>query len=225
MWSCFVGALGTCVSLVAFAYIEAAKRVVNPRSEPAALKRGHALASHGWYTPQRYWRGADIVLGLVYLSHYAYAAVYLAHLLAAGRFDTAGRFMCGFALFGAAYFATLVLWPVSPPWFALEGVLGPARHPEAGFARFDELLGCCVFRNLYARSTVVHGAFPSGHAAWSLLVLVQNAVEPLWPSWLTFAHSALMAFAAIYSLHHYVLDCTGALVYVLFAVGLAHMFA
>jgi len=128
--------------------------------------------------------------------------------------------------FGWVFFAvniagmlTTTLLPVAPPWYVTEHGLGPAirgvvGHPAAAL-RFDTLTGTHVFATLYARESEVFGAIPSLHAAYPLLVaLALNRETGLpWLKRLAWAYCALMAFAAVYLQHHYVIDV---------AIGLAY---
>lgn len=76
----------------------------------------------------------------------------------------------------------------------------------AGAARFDELLGIRYFSNFYARNPNVFGAMPSLHVAYpTVAAFFLWRQGPLLRAFgLLFA--ALVAFSAIYLVHHYVLD-------------------
>jgi membrane-associated phospholipid phosphatase len=89
--------------------------------------------------------------------------------------------------------------------------LGPANlsavPSAAGAARFDALLGWHYFQGFYTRSHNVFGAMPSLHAAYPTVVLLSVWTVPRW--WARAAAGAfavLVAFAAVYLDHHYVLD-------------------
>jgi len=76
----------------------------------------------------------------------------------------------------------------------------------AGAARVDELLGITYFARLYSRNPNVFGAMPSLHVAFPLLVACTlGAVGPIFRA-VTVGFTLLMAFAAIYLGHHWVLD-------------------
>ncbi len=103
-----------------------------------------------------------------------------------------------------------VLVPAAPPWYVLAYGHGPADlaalPSAAGAARFDELLGIAYFSNFYARNPNVFGAMPSLHVAYPTI-----AALFLWdrgPALRAFgvAFAGLVAFSAIYLVHHYVLD-------------------
>jgi membrane-associated phospholipid phosphatase len=77
----------------------------------------------------------------------------------------------------------------------------------AGAARFDALVGWSYFQEFYARSRNVFGAMPSLHAAYPVVVLLAVWTVPRrWVRALAGAFAVLVAFAAVYLYHHYVLD-------------------
>jgi membrane-associated phospholipid phosphatase len=106
--------------------------------------------------------------------------------------------------------ALYLLYPAAPPWYVAKYGLGPAlldaRPDAAGAARFDALLGIDYFAAFYARSPNVFGAMPSLHVGFPASTAL--ALGPLgrrW--WLPVAlFTLLVAFAAVYLQHHYVLD-------------------
>jgi hypothetical protein len=107
-------------------------------------------------------------------------------------------------------FATYRLLPAAPPWYVeLHGCavdLATQNHP-AGLARVDAMLGTTYFRDLYSRGATVFGALPSLHAAYpffGLLATFRRAGP--WSRAIQIAYAALMAFAAVYLNHHWLLD-------------------
>jgi inositol phosphorylceramide synthase catalytic subunit len=104
-----------------------------------------------------------------------------------------------------------VLYPVAPPWYADLYVGGgaPALHAAgdpAALERVDAWLGIRYFQAFYAKSAYVFGALPSLHVAYAVLV-----AQVTWPlgGWLrvaTLAFAGIIAFAAVYLRHHYILD-------------------
>ena len=90
----------------------------------------------------------------------------------------------------------------------------------AGAARVDELLGITYFASLYSRNPNVFGAMPSLHVAFPLLVAwTLGGVGPIYRA-VTVGFTLLMAFAAIYLGHHWVLDVlAGAVIAILASVA------
>jgi membrane-associated phospholipid phosphatase len=118
-----------------------------------------------------------------------------------------------------------LLFPTAPPWYVAQYGLGPAHMDAvasaAGTARFDAIFGIHYFASFYARSKDVFGAMPSLHVAYPTVVML--AVWNVRPRWVrVFAASfvALMAFAAVYLNHHYVLDVLAGLLTAVVAYGI-----
>src|SRR5262249_27684833 len=139
--------------------------------------------------------------------------------------DRCWRFGWVFFAVNVAGLLTNMLFPVAPPWYVTEHGLGPAfrgavGHPAAAL-RFDALTGTHVFAALYAREADAFGAMPSRHAGYPLIVALALTRE-VWLARLAWAYCALMAFAAVYLQHHYVIDVVAGLAYGLaghFVVG------
>jgi membrane-associated phospholipid phosphatase len=162
---------------------------------------------------------ADFVTGLSYLTY-----LYVPMVVAGGLFFRDRKRML---LVGLAFLFTNLLglavylaYPAAPPWYVFEHGLGPAQLDAAphaaGAARFDELLGITYFQSFYARSANVFGAMPSLHVAYpasTMLAVAGLGKRWVWPLAL---FTLLVAFAAVYLQHHYVLDlvagaaCAGA---------------
>jgi membrane-associated phospholipid phosphatase len=152
----------------------------------------------------------DLICGFAY-------ATYLLELFVVAGYFYLRREPRLFSALAWSFFAanliglvTYVFFPVAPPWYVIShGVANPDPHAlgsAAGCARFDELLGINYFRGFYARNPNVMGAMPSLHVAYPVLVA--------WYTWrrgwawrvgaLTFV--AWVGFAAVYLVHHYLLD-------------------
>ncbi len=109
-----------------------------------------------------------------------------------------------------AGFVINLVFPVAPPWYVIAHGPGPAdptaAASAAGCARFDALLGINYFSSFYARNPNVFGAIPSLHVTYPLTVI--------WYTWgrgwtwrsATIAFTLLVSFAAVYLVHHYVVD-------------------
>ncbi len=108
-----------------------------------------------------------------------------------------------------AGYATYLLYPAAPPWYADHYGLGPAvvtAPPEAaGAARFDALFGVTWFANYYAKSANVFGAIPSLHVGQTFLaVLFAWRFRSL--RVIATAFWALVTFSSVYLNHHYLVD-------------------
>jgi inositol phosphorylceramide synthase catalytic subunit len=118
------------------------------------------------------------------------------------------RFLWGFLWLNLIGFAVQVLYPVAPPWYVeLYGYAMPVEtiggHP-AGLGRVDELIGIDYFQGVYAQAAYVFGAMPSLHVAYPVWLLL-HVRGGLWRG-LVAVYAVLMAFFAVYFIHHYVVD-------------------
>jgi membrane-associated phospholipid phosphatase len=123
----------------------------------------------------------------------------------------ARRFAWGFLALNVLGFATYHLYPAAPPWyFHSHGcVVDLAARASEGpnLARVDQWLGLHYFGAMYARSSAVFGAMPSLHCAYALLLVLDGwALFTRWMRVAATAFAALMAFAAVYLDHHWILD-------------------
>ena len=87
----------------------------------------------------------------------------------------------------------------------------------AGCARFDALVGIPIFREWYGKSADVHGAIPSLHIAYPLMMAYYSLRFGALRAWSIFFY-VLMCFSAVYLNHHYILDVIWGSVY---AIGTA----
>jgi len=112
-----------------------------------------------------------------------------------------------FLFVSAAGVAIYIAVPAAPPWYVQTHGPGPAdlaaSPSPAGAARFDQMLGITWFSSFYSRNPNLFGAMPSLHAAYPVLVLWQVRRRLRWAAT---AYAALVAFAAVYLGHHWVID-------------------
>jgi membrane-associated phospholipid phosphatase len=116
----------------------------------------------------------------------------------------------GFLLVNLVGWTIWVLYPVAPPWYAdlhpSVGRIFDAPANAAALERVDALLGVPYFRSFYARSAYVFGALPSLHVAYAVLVARVTWALGGGLRVLTSAFAVVIAFAAVYLRHHYILD-------------------
>lgn len=102
------------------------------------------------------------------------------------------------------------LFPCSPPWY--ENLYGLASahygiqgHP-AGLARIDQLFGINLYTSGFGSSPIPFGAFPSLHAADSMLIaLFLSWVFPRAKA-IFFLYAGWLWWATMYLSHHYAID-------------------
>ena len=108
-------------------------------------------------------------------------------------------------------------FPTAPPWFADSAVLDAHGNlvyeyaSEAGFKRMDHLLGISIFHGIYSKSPLKFGAFPSLHAAWPVVVLLNH---PWLGKKIATLHVVWISLAAMYITHHYLIDVLGGILLV-----------
>jgi membrane-associated phospholipid phosphatase len=116
----------------------------------------------------------------------------------------------GFLLCNLIGIAFWLGFAAAPPWYVAQHGLGPALEhvapSAAGAARFDSLVGTHYFANFYTRSTNVFGAMPSLHVAYPMLAVFATRSRGRTFRAVTSLFVAIVAFAAVYLDHHYVLD-------------------
>ena len=155
----------------------------------------------------------DFVAGIPYLLHFTLPFVYSAWLMVKKRESiTFYQFLLAFGLTCSVGVLVQYALPTPPPW-----MIPPAKvelsssatptfiplPPEGNFCRIDRILGFALFKKLYAQNSLVCGAFPSLHTAWPTVLLF---TKPWIGRWFCWMHVGLIAFAAMWSLHHWVLD-------------------
>lgn len=156
----------------------------------------------------------DLVTGLSYI---LYLYVPMGMAIALFFVDRERMLAVGLAFFFTNVIGMIIYlaYPAAPPWYVDQYGLGPANlealPSAAGAVRFDHLLGVDYFVTFYERSANVFGAVPSLHVAYPASTAM--ALAPLGKRWwLPVAiFTAVVAFAAVYLQHHYVLDLVAGL--------------
>lgn len=165
----------------------------------------------------------DILAAVPYLVHFvlpfAYTVYLLAHRSRRHRFHTFW-WLFGWTNLIAVLFQTV--FPTAPPWYTDTMAVHPdgtvtTGMKEAGFERVDAMVGVPVFHNIYMSSPLQFGAFPSLHCAWPMTLFMSGP-------WLGRAagigHVVWIALAAVYSNHHYAIDCIAGAALVVMLHGL-----
>lgn len=175
------------------------------------------------------WPIVDFFTGLSYILYLWLQIAFGVYLAATARspeeITFARRFGWTLLCLNLAAFATYYIYPAAPPWYVADHGFGPVnfdvRASAAGAARWDELTGLNYFASFYGRSADVFGAIPSLHVAGPLLVaLYAQQLRKLWLTVFAYGFTILVAFAAVYLQHHYVLDVLLGSMYAVVAWGL-----
>jgi membrane-associated phospholipid phosphatase len=151
----------------------------------------------------------DLLCGFAYATYIGEVIIAAAFLFLAGS-QKVWVLAWGFLAMNVMACITYLVYPAAPPWYiALHG-MGPAdvhaAASAAGAARFDSLIGIPYFSGFYSRNPNVFGAMPSLHVAYPLLVAFVGWDRGWWWRVPTLVYAALMAVAAVYLQHHYILD-------------------
>ena len=162
----------------------------------------------------------DVLSGLPYLLHYVIPVIYPLFLYYRGQIDDVCRF---YWLLGWAMWVHYLIWfllPTAPPWVydnwsKFSNTTMPPFHLQhkegCAFARLDARTGIPFFFNLFASNHVPFASFPSGHVSWPMCIYLTWAPGGK----LFIGYVVWMAWATLYSCHHYLIDALCAVVLVI----------
>ena len=134
-------------------------------------------------------------------------------------------YVAALILLSMAGFATYVLLPVAPPWWAAQhgALVGPDGQPAILYLKeqgFDQLASLFGFEGRYIYSYTIYdinpnqvAAFPSLHAAFPFLgfLFARRAFGRV--GWILLAYSVCVWLSIVYLADHYVVDILGGLAY------------
>jgi hypothetical protein len=171
------------------------------RAGPGTTFQDYFAAHH---TP--FW---DLLFAVPYTIFVYVVIVYAAYLYFNDR--TRMRvYLLAFAIGNAISFTCWLLIPAAPPWYLRAhgcGIDASALPSPAGLARVDTLLGIDYFATFYGRASSIFGALPSMHCAYPVIGLLTSwRASTLWTRPIHLAYAAVMAVAAVYLDHHWVID-------------------
>ena len=151
----------------------------------------------------------DLVAAAPYFAFVYVVAIYSGFLYFHDR-PRMRRFLWAFAIGNYLSFAFWLALPAAPPWYihAYGCLIDANSAPSpAGLGRVDTLLGMNYFHALYSQSSAVFGAMPSMHCSFPMMGLLTAWKHVTWKTRpLHLAYVALMAVAAVYLNHHWVVD-------------------
>jgi len=145
-------------------------------------------------------------------------------------------FLAALVVLSLAAFATYLLYPAAPPWWAAAfgHLLGPSGEPLVAYLKpgaFETLVtsagidGHALFALTFGDiSPDPVAAFPSLHAAYPLLayLFLRRVGGPF--AWAMLAYTFAAWFAIVYLGDHYVVDILGGIVYVAVVYRLLPLF-
>lgn len=110
------------------------------------------------------------------------------------------------------------LFPTAPPWWydvplpdnTTEHVVTQMVGNPAIFVILDQYFGNTFFTNLYSKSTIIYGSYPSLHAAWPVIACYFTLNKRhFWKRTVWTIYLLWIWWAAIYSKHHFIIDVIG----------------
>jgi hypothetical protein len=134
-------------------------------------------------------------------------------------------YVAALILLSMAGFATYLLFPVAPPWWAAQHGLipGPDGAPAITYLKaqgFDDLAHLFGFEGRYLYSYAIYdinpnavAAFPSLHAGYPFLAFLFARRAFGRAGWVMLAYAACVWLAVVYLADHYVVDVIGGLIY------------
>jgi hypothetical protein len=134
-------------------------------------------------------------------------------------------YVAALILLSMAGFATYLVLPVAPPWWAADHGLinGPNGLPAITYLKqqgFTDLARLFGFEGRYLYSYTVYeinpnavAAFPSLHAGYPFLAFLFARRAFGKPGWLMLVYAACVWLAVVYLADHYVVDVIGGIIY------------
>ena len=138
-------------------------------------------------------------------------------------------YVAALILLSMAGFATYLVLPVAPPWWAAEHGLipGPDGAPAITYLKaqgFNDLARLFGFEGRYLFSYAIYevnpnqvAAFPSLHAGYPFLAFLFARRAFGRPGWLMLGYAVCVWFSIVYLADHYVVDVLGGVAYALIA--------
>jgi len=179
-------------------------------------------------TPNEYFvanpkRFLDLLSGLFYINWVPIPLAFGVYLFVKDKLLFT-KFSMVFLLVNLVGFVIYYIYPTAPPWYVqLYGFdlhIGVPGN-RAGLARFDEMVGLPIFKNIYNKNANVLAAMPSLHASYPVVVLFYGIKRKIgWVNILFVIFMLGIWFSAVYSSHHYIIDIILGVFIALSVIGL-----
>jgi len=206
-WSPFVLLLLGYVALAGIdGGVTARAHVQFPISVDEALFHGAVptvwLQAHLWNPQQLHWY--DYLASVLYPMHFIVPLV-LAFAFWMWRKRVYWRFVSSYLLLCYAGFATYLLFPMAPPWWAYRVGKLPPVHLVLYEVHYDGVQNPIVLATQFFKPNPV-AAMPSLHAA--VPVLIWLTLWKTWPrwGWAAIIYPVAMGLTVVYLGEHYVID-------------------
>lgn len=139
------------------------------------------------------------MFAIPYLIHFVNPLLYILYLVyKRPGYNYFWKFVLAFGL--TCSFSILIesSYPTGPPWYYL------GFPNEAKFYLVDNTFHFKLFHSLYGLNKLICGAFPSLHVGWPTVIAMNGIVHP----YFGVTYVILIASAAVYSRHHWIIDIT-----------------
>ncbi len=152
---------------------------------------------------------SDFLSGVFYLTWVPLPMMYCIYLFFSDK-KMLLRFSGTFLLANIIGFTIYYLYPAAPPWYVEHfGFEVDFSIPgnAAQLLRFDDIIGYPLFEKMYNKNANVFAAIPSLHSTYPVILLYFASKKKKW--WLTllcFIDVIGIWYAAVYSMHHYIID-------------------
>jgi len=165
-------------------------------------------------TPNEYFhlnqsKALDLLSGIFYLTWVPLPMAYAVYLFFTDK-KTMLEFTACFLFANLVGFVIYYIVPAAPPWYVhFHGFEQNFDIPgnAAQLSNFDEIVGTPIFKNMYNKNANVFAAIPSLHSAYPVVLLYFGLKKRHKIASLIFLIDVLgIWFAAVYSMHHYIID-------------------
>lgn len=152
----------------------------------------------------------DLISGAFYITWFPFPLLFGLFLFLKNKRKLAFDFWFTFLIINILGIAIYIVLPAAPPWYYLnygvDIILDLGGQP-AGLARFDEMIGFDLYKNMYSEGSNTYGALPSMHAAFPMVLSYYGYKYGNKILLGIFLLSMICIwFGAIYSNHHYLID-------------------
>jgi len=162
----------------------------------------------------------DVLGAIAYTLHAGWPFVFLAYMIFFKRRELILPYLNCFGLVCFLGLITQLAMPTAPPWYYYKYRFEPAsyqlRGDPAGLARVDQKFNITFYQNMFDKSPVVFGSFPSLHVGWPSTLAFFVFYETTLPMGIRMAavcYVGYVSLAVIYLQHHYMVDVLGGVLY------------
>ncbi len=152
----------------------------------------------------------DFISGASYITWVPFPVLFGIFLFIKKRNKLLFDFWLAFLVVNLIGIFIYIVLPAAPPWYYLNygvDIIPGLGGQPAGLARFDDIIGTDLYKNMYSEGSNTYGALPSMHAAFPIVLSFYG---------FKYGNKILLGiflismvciwFGAIYTNHHYLID-------------------